>query len=111
MAAARRHGATPSISVSSEKLRNVLMITIPPSSRKLTIAGIEQRRSLGRAAAVVQGLSPGYFAFVMATSIISTGTLALGPSWLSRVLLVIAVAAALAARIVAGRRPAKVSLR
>ena len=58
----------------------------------VTIAAIEQRRSLGRAAAVVQGLSPGYFAFVMATSIISTGTLALGPSWLSRVLLVIAVA-------------------
>jgi tellurite resistance protein TehA-like permease len=43
-----------------------------------------------RTAAVVQSLSPGYFPFVMATSIISTGTFLLGPSWLSRVLLVIA---------------------
>ena len=30
--AARRHGATPSISVSSEKLRNVLITTISPST-------------------------------------------------------------------------------
>ena len=29
---ARRHGATPSISVSSEKLRNVLIATISPST-------------------------------------------------------------------------------
>ena len=29
---ARRHGATPSISVSSEKLRNVLITTISPST-------------------------------------------------------------------------------
>jgi tellurite resistance protein TehA-like permease len=43
-------------------------------------------------ATAIQGLSPGYFPFVMATSIISTGTFLLGPSWLSRVLLVIASA-------------------
>jgi tellurite resistance protein TehA-like permease len=47
----------------------------------------------GRVGAVVQSLSPGYFPFVMATSIISTGTFLLGPSWLSRTLLVIASAA------------------
>ena len=49
-------------------------------------------RALGRTAATIQSLSPGYFPFVMATSIISTGTFLLGPSWLSRVLLVIASA-------------------
>ncbi|HEY6495815.1 MAG TPA: tellurite resistance/C4-dicarboxylate transporter family protein [Trebonia sp.] len=49
-------------------------------------------RSSGRAAAIVQGLSPGYFPFVMATSIISTGMLVLGPLWLSRALLVVAAA-------------------
>jgi tellurite resistance protein TehA-like permease len=53
-----------------------------------------------RAAAAVQSLSPGYFPFVMATSIISTGTFLLGPSWLSRLLFVIA-AAGLAVLIVA----------
>jgi tellurite resistance protein TehA-like permease len=42
---------------------------------------------------VIQSLSPGYFPFVMATSIISAGTFLLGPSWLSRTLLVIASAA------------------
>jgi tellurite resistance protein TehA-like permease len=51
-----------------------------------------QPRSSGRTATAVQSLSPGYFPFVMATSIISTGTFLLGPSWLSRVLLVIASA-------------------
>jgi tellurite resistance protein TehA-like permease len=51
-----------------------------------------RRRALGRTAATIQSLSPGYFPFVMATSIISTGTLLLGPSWLSRALLVIASA-------------------
>jgi len=51
-----------------------------------------QPRSLGRTATAVQSLSPGYFPFVMATSIISTGTFLLGPSWLSRGLLVIASA-------------------
>jgi len=60
----------------------------------------------GRAAAAVRGLHPGYFAFVMATGIISTGTYLLGPSWLSRALLAIAsaglvvLAVALAARLV-----------
>src|SRR5215468_1905195 len=48
--------------------------------------------SKGRVAAAIRDLHPGYFAFVMATGIISTGTFALGPSWLSRALLVIAVA-------------------
>jgi tellurite resistance protein TehA-like permease len=38
----------------------------------------------------VRDLHPSYFAFVMATGIISTGTFLLGPSWLSRALLVIA---------------------
>ena len=38
----------------------------------------------------LRALSPGYFPFVMATSVISTGTFLLGPSWLSRALLVIA---------------------
>lgn len=37
-----------------------------------------------------QDLHPSYFAFVLATGIISTGTLLLGPSWLSQALLVIA---------------------
>ena len=40
----------------------------------------------------IRDLNPGYFAFVMATGIISTGTFLLGPSWLSRVLLVVASA-------------------
>jgi tellurite resistance protein TehA-like permease len=40
----------------------------------------------------IRDLHPGYFAFVMATGIISTGTFLLGPSWLSRTLLVVASA-------------------
>jgi len=36
---ARRQGATPSISVSSEKLRNVLITTISPSTRTLSREG------------------------------------------------------------------------
>jgi hypothetical protein len=36
---ARRHGATPSISVSNEKLRNVLITTISPSTRTLSSVG------------------------------------------------------------------------
>jgi tellurite resistance protein TehA-like permease len=51
-----------------------------------------QGRSPGRAAAAIRDLHPGYFAFVMATGIISTGTFLLGPSWLSRALLVVASA-------------------
>ena len=39
---------------------------------------------------VIRDLHPSYFAFVMATGIISTGTFLLGPSWLSQALLVIA---------------------
>jgi len=46
-----------------------------------------QARPASRAAAAVRDLHPGYFAFVMATGIISTGTFLLGPSWLSQALL------------------------
>ena len=46
-----------------------------------------QTRSLSRTATAIRDLHPGYFAFVMATGIISTGTFLLGPSWLSRALL------------------------
>ena len=50
-------------------------------------------RSAGRTATATLKLSPAYFPFVMATSIISTGMFLMGPSWLSRALLVIASAA------------------
>ena len=46
-----------------------------------------QTRSLSRTATAIRDLHPGYFAFVMATGIISTGTFLLGPPWLSRALL------------------------
>jgi len=39
LAVARRHGGKPSISVSSEKLRNVLISTISPRTRTLSSAG------------------------------------------------------------------------
>ena len=52
----------------------------------------EQPRSLSRTATAIRDLHPGYFAFVMATGIISTGTFLLGPSWLSRALLAAALA-------------------
>jgi tellurite resistance protein TehA-like permease len=45
-----------------------------------------------RTAAASRDLHPGYFAFVMATGIISTGTFLLGPTWLSRALLAAASA-------------------
>jgi tellurite resistance protein TehA-like permease len=51
-----------------------------------------QGRSLGRAGTAIRDLHPGYFAFVMATGIVSTGTFLLGPSWLSRALLAAAAA-------------------
>ena len=51
-----------------------------------------QARSMGFMARAVRDLHPGYFAFVMATGIISTGTFLLGPSWLSRALLIAASA-------------------
>jgi hypothetical protein len=57
--------------------------------RTMTIAGDGRGRSLGRIVTAIKNLDPGYFAFVMATSIISTGTFLLGPSWLSRALLVV----------------------
>jgi hypothetical protein len=44
------------------------------------------------AARAIKDLDPGYFAFVMATGIISQGAFLLGPSWLSRALLVTASA-------------------
>ena len=56
-----------------------------------THAGRQAHRA-GRAATAVRDLHPGYFAFVMATGIISTGTFLLGPSWLSITLLVAASA-------------------
>ncbi len=65
-----------------------------------------QARAESRAATAVRDLHPGYFAFVMATGIISDGTFLLGPSWLSRTLLAAAAAglvvlsAALTARLV-----------
>jgi hypothetical protein len=75
-----------------------------PSGEVTGLTGHDQVRpdhgQPGRTAAAVQGLSPGYFPFLMATSIISTGSFLLGPPWLSRVLLVIA-SAALAVLIVA----------
>jgi tellurite resistance protein TehA-like permease len=49
-------------------------------------------RPASRASAAVRDLQPGYFAFVMATGIISTGTFLLGPSWLSHALLAAACA-------------------
>ena len=55
-------------------------------------AAHDQTRSPGRTATAIRDLHPGYFAFVMATGIISTGTFLLGPSWLSRTLLVVASA-------------------
>ena len=53
---------------------------------------VGQTRAPGRAATAIRDLHPGYFAFVMATGIISIGTFLLGPSWLSRALLVVASA-------------------
>jgi hypothetical protein len=44
----------------------------------------------GRVATAIRDMHPSYFAFVMATGIISTGASLLGPSWLSLMLLVIA---------------------
>ena len=57
-----------------------------------TGTGGGQARADGRAARAVRDLNPGYFAFVMATGIISTGAFLLGPSWLSRALLAAASA-------------------
>ncbi len=59
-------------------------------------AGVDARkmgaRPAGSVAAAIRDLHPSYFAFVMATAIISTGTFTFGPSWLSRALLVLASA-------------------
>ena len=61
-------------------------MTVNPDNSKGTA------KPLNPMAAAIRDLHPGYFAFVMATGIISTGTSLLGPSWLSRVLLVLACA-------------------
>ena len=53
-------------------------------------AAHSQRRVAGQVAAGIRDLQPSYFAFVLATGIISTGAFTLGPSWLSLSLLVIA---------------------
>ncbi len=72
----------------------------------MTTGSDAQAGQADRLAAAVRDLHPGYFAFVMATGIISTGTYLLGPSWLSRALLAVASAGlvvltvALAARVV-----------
>ena len=78
--------------------------TRPTGSRSLAnVGGVAVLR------AGVRDLDPGYFAFVMATGIISIGTSLLGPSWLSLTLLAIACAglavltAALAWRLVSFR--------
>jgi tellurite resistance protein TehA-like permease len=61
---------------------------------------------MGPGTAAIRDLHPAYFAFVMATGIISTGAFLLGPSWLSWALLVAAsaglvvLAVALSARLV-----------
>jgi len=61
---------------------------------------------LSRTARAIRDLHPGYFAFVMATGIVSTGTFAFGPAWLSQLLLVVTsvgfvvLAAALVVRLV-----------
>jgi tellurite resistance protein TehA-like permease len=57
-----------------------------------TDADSSRTRSPGRAATAIRDLHPSYFAFVMATGIISTGAFLLGPAWLSQALLVIASA-------------------
>jgi tellurite resistance protein TehA-like permease len=51
-----------------------------------------QRGTTFAAARAVRDLDPGYFGFVMATGIVSTGAFLVGPSWLSLALLVIAAA-------------------
>jgi hypothetical protein len=50
------------------------------------VAAGDQTRSPGRIALAIRDLNPGYFAFVMASGIVSTGAFLLGPSWLSQVL-------------------------
>jgi tellurite resistance protein TehA-like permease len=64
-----------------------------PDPGLVTSSGDEPPRPRSRVAAAAAALSPAYFPFVMATSIISTASFLLGPSWLSRALLVIAAAA------------------
>lgn len=73
--------------------------------------------SVAEVRAAVRELHPGYFAFVMATGIISAGAFMLGPRWLSDVLLVVAAAglavltAALLARLVVFRSSVAADIR
>ena len=57
-----------------------------------TGAAYRQPRPTRSAAAAVRDLHPAYFAFVMATGIVSIGAYMLGPRWLSDALLIAAVA-------------------
>jgi tellurite resistance protein TehA-like permease len=72
---------------------------------------------VSRTVRAVRDLNPGYFAFVMATGIVSTAAFLLGPPWLSLALLVVAVAGLavlgvmLAARIVLYRQQVMADLR
>jgi tellurite resistance protein TehA-like permease len=61
---------------------------------RMTGGGADQQRARPprRAFSAIRGLHAVSFAFVMATGIISEGTFLVGPSWLSRVLLVVAAA-------------------
>ncbi|HEU5416983.1 MAG TPA: tellurite resistance/C4-dicarboxylate transporter family protein [Streptosporangiaceae bacterium] len=56
------------------------------------MSAARQARPDSRTATAIRDLHPGYFAFVMATGIISTGAFLLGPSWLSLALLAAACA-------------------
>jgi tellurite resistance protein TehA-like permease len=80
-------------------------------------ASTGQASPAGRAASAVRELHPGYFAYVMATGIISTAAYSLGPSWLSLALLAAACAglavlgAALVLRLLYFRRDVAADIR
>jgi tellurite resistance protein TehA-like permease len=57
-----------------------------------SVAAHGQARPVRPLVAAIRDMHPSVFAFVMATGIVSTAAFLLGPSWLSRVLLGIAVA-------------------
>ena len=59
----------------------------------MTLAATEDRQGLSPVQWAVRGLTPGYFALVMASGIISVGLNLIGQTWLSMALLVIAIAA------------------
>src|SRR5215469_16256243 len=82
-----------------------------------TGAAYRQPRSTRSAAAAVRDLHPAYFAFVMATGIVSIGAYMLGPRWLSDALFIVAIAGlvvltgALAIRLAAFRSNVAADLR